>query len=672
MPLNYLGLAVEYRDIARGLPDEIINSENVRGVITCFPRGTKLDNPKRYIAWSDKIIQKGKQLVIMCDPGIVGGAAAGENTDELLSKLLKPLGLQAIGQSLQFTPEISLVPEKSSDAFLHFEGPALPTFLPVAFTKANRQDAHVLLSGCRKNGAECSDLVVLNRHGGYVAADIGIIRETVDPAEPEARWWFLNPFLFFRNAFKTDDIPAPDVTTHTGRRIFYSLASGSGISQFGAVEKSPDQRISLANVLKQTIADSFPNLILTVAPVVGEVDSGWSGIARVRTDLQELFGMENIESASNTYSEPWQWNLLEKDSEPSADNTLLKKISLNWPRPRRYEAEPFSVQHEVEDSRKFLTSLTPEHRMPSCLVWSGDKRPFNTAIQFARAHTGCTIGGGLSRFDAQFPSYAWLEPLAWSWNNKDRVPYFSLTEESHYLHDAEDPEYSFGALKESIKRTEAPYRIKPFAIGFNFAAGLSPARLNTVKDLFNEATHQEVFPLGLNSYVSTVEGFFSTKLDKCGDACWIVHDRGALSTLRLDDSLKRTVDMQHSLGVIGYRTQNESLYISLDPSVKDPKIILRSASSIDFPSLIESRWNLSHASLSASKASFLLEGGGTGTMSWRVPWQGPSRIVYRLAENPSSILNQEELAGLNGIIAIQKNLSKRQIYRIDIMPVREV
>ena len=69
-----------------------------------------------------------------------------------------------------------------------------------------------------------SHLVVAGPNGGYVAAGY----THYSNAEFNRLQWFVNPFEFFRVALGTDDLPKPDATTLSGRRIFYSHVDGDG------------------------------------------------------------------------------------------------------------------------------------------------------------------------------------------------------------------------------------------------------------------------------------------------------------------------------------------------------------------------------------------------------------------------------------------------------------
>src|SRR5580704_13473622 len=63
MPLNRLGLTVEYYDIHEPLPD-ITHRKDVRGVITWF-YGDVYDSPETFLKWSIEAAEAGKKFVFI-------------------------------------------------------------------------------------------------------------------------------------------------------------------------------------------------------------------------------------------------------------------------------------------------------------------------------------------------------------------------------------------------------------------------------------------------------------------------------------------------------------------------------------------------------------------------------------------------------------------------------
>src|SRR5262245_11607612 len=71
IPLNHLGLDVEYHDIHEPLPN-IISRDDVRGVITWFYGDSGID-AETYLKWAAAAADAGKKFVI------IGSLGIGEN-----------------------------------------------------------------------------------------------------------------------------------------------------------------------------------------------------------------------------------------------------------------------------------------------------------------------------------------------------------------------------------------------------------------------------------------------------------------------------------------------------------------------------------------------------------------------------------------------------------------
>ena len=71
-----------------------------------------------------------------------------------------------------------------------------------------------------------------SRNGGYVSDEYTIFFE---PNTDRLRWT-VNPFAFFRKAFGEERFPIPDVTTLSGRRMYFSHIDGDGWNNVSEIE----------------------------------------------------------------------------------------------------------------------------------------------------------------------------------------------------------------------------------------------------------------------------------------------------------------------------------------------------------------------------------------------------------------------------------------------------
>ena len=242
MPLNWLGLMVEYHDIDRGLPDERTMSR-YRGVVTWF-QTEEMAAPLEYLHWLGAQVRAGRRVVILDYLGALRDRRTLRTLDlAAVNEALAPSGLEFRGNWTGNQQVIEL--RRKDSKMVEFERP-LPSGLPYYQQVVSRRPdsrAHLVLARRDLPDSE-SHMVVTGPWGGFAAAEY--VRFQF-PGESGAQWW-LDPFAFFRDALGVGDWPRPDTTTQGGRRIFYSHIDGDGLRNRSEVRagasSNPDGRLS--------------------------------------------------------------------------------------------------------------------------------------------------------------------------------------------------------------------------------------------------------------------------------------------------------------------------------------------------------------------------------------------------------------------------------------------
>jgi hypothetical protein len=222
MPLNHLGLKVEFRDIAAGLPDPK-SLEGVRGVVTFFD--APVPDPGAYVDWATAVLDRGIRYAVL---GEIGAAPSGQGVGDdrrgvALENMLQRIGLRFAGRYVRFTHRARIV--QKTPWMVEFEKP-LPTPLPsydVIRAAGSAVKSHLTIQV--GDDAELrSDLVGVGPQGGWVAPGYAIYHnERLNKTR-----WLINPFEFFKDTFADEEMPVPDTTTIVGRRIYYSHIDGDG------------------------------------------------------------------------------------------------------------------------------------------------------------------------------------------------------------------------------------------------------------------------------------------------------------------------------------------------------------------------------------------------------------------------------------------------------------
>ena len=681
MPLNHLGLKLKFFDIQKGLPSSK-NMQDVRGVITWF-ESDRMPDPIKFISWANGLMNEGIRWVVFGNLGINENAEGKTTPLTLVNGYLANLGLQTEGNWKPITYDVKLT--HKDPEMVGFERPYAGVLSPFPETHKHGEDSKVFLTASwGKNRLSKSDLIVIGPHGGYAAPGY-LMYERADFYQ-----WYLNPFEFFRLAFKTDALPKPDTTTVSGRRIYYSHIDGDGWRNVTEIEKYKETQALSAEVIFKEALAPFPDLPVTLAPIAGDLDPQWYGNENSLSLARKMLALPHVEAGSHTYSHPYYWNYYrnhkpekewkeflaqrEKPDSPigqrfapfvppvrgpkkgtQVDQTkkdaLIPKI---YDYPRAYLDYPFDLEKEIKGSIDFINKLCPPGKEVTVLQWSGDTSPFPAAIGETRKVRVANINGGDSRFDAEFPSHAWVSPIGI--HNEDQLQiYASASNENTYTDLWQDRFFGFQYLPQTLKKTESPRRLKPINIYYHLYSGQKTASLNALLKNLKYVQKEEVAPVSTSHFAKIAEGFFSTRIIPLGEKQWRIKDRGALQTIRFDRADSLAVDMKRSRGIVGQRHYQGSLYVSLNAFEEEPIIALAKISpsprppNADQPYLVQGRWRVWNLEFPAKhRMTFTAQGFGEGEMVWKVPKPGRYEIQLFNSKDIQQTLNAE--AGKDGLL----------------------
>jgi hypothetical protein len=145
-------------------------------------------------------------------------------------------------------------------------------------------------------------------------------------------------------------------------------------------------------------------------------------------------------------------------------------------------------------------------------------------------------------------------------------------------------------------------------------------------------------------------GFRSARVENLPGLAWRIHDRGALQTLRLDNTDLR-VDWTASEGLLGAARAFGSLYVALDPDSASPTLVLTRApyTAPPFPILVEARWIVRALRRTGDRATMTVEGDGPGVMAWST--EPGSHWELRLSPDGGGLRRYRITAGDDGLMA---------------------
>lgn len=673
LPLNHLGLVLEYHDVNAPLP-EIAGRADVRGVITWFPSDTRLADPRAYLRWAEQALDGGKKYVMLGNPGFLRdreGHAPGAAADRFLQRIGLRMARrwQEVTLDVEYrvhTPEMFLSPDP-----YRWERPSFEVM-------SATPDAAVHLSAHGGTPAAEGALIVTGPRGSYAAENI--LHRAHERAGEEISQWRIDPFLFFRLAFATDDVPAPDTTTLAGRRIYYSHIDGDGwnnVTQVGEYRARPTLS---AQVILEKAVHAYPDLPVTLTLIAADIDSEWVARSHSRDIAQAFLAEPQVEAGSHTYSHPFYWQFFmdgdwrkelpylkhypdrswgvdaqatNEGAGPSHTHASLSSILMRdahaseggegaagvdalpggYTVPRAYARKHFDIHREIRGSLDAIAPLLPEGKKMELLTWSGNCSPWEEAVRLTREAGVQNINGGDSRFDGEYPSLASLAPVGRQ-VGAERQIYASMSNENTYTNLWSENFHGFRHLVETLHRTETPIRLKPLNVYYHIYSGEKQASLNALLANLEYARAQPVAPVTASHYSRVAQGFFTARLTALGNDSWRIDDRGALETLRFDRHALSSVDFARSRGVVGQRHAQGSLYVALDAAEETPVIALKPYTAIhappigNVPYLFESRWPVSHLKREKNTVEFTAGGFGAGEMTWIMP--APGRYGVRV------------------------------------------
>jgi len=656
MVLNHLGLVVEFHDLNAPLPTVAARAD-VRGILV-WMRYRRLVDSEQYLAWLDAALAAGKRFVSL-------GHLLG--TRDAAGQYLPLAQLNAVFAQAGFTIrdateviDADLAVAATHGDMVGFERPLrapLPFYVPTQASAPATPWLTVMAGADRRTRA---DLVISGPGGGYVAHDYALYVGTT----PAQRQWLVDPFAFFRQAFATDELPKPDVTSVSGRRIYYSHIDGDGWRNVSLVDEYAASRVLSARVVLEEALRPFPDLPVTVAPISAELDNRWYGDEETRQLAREIFALPQVELGSHTHTHPFAWGFF-RDYSPAKEQRFLPRYrqmhghkrggpSRDWVAlgdttvqgagddgdveftadfvPRAYAVEPFDLALEVSGSKRIIEALAPPDKRVRVMQWSGDTTPFEAAVAATAAAGMHNINGGDSRFDRDFPSYAFVAPIGRQVGHYRQV-YATNSNENTYTDLWRGRYYAFRFLRETLERTESPRRVRAANVYYHMYSGERLAALRALVMNLKWARAQELAPIETSLYAAIAEGFYTTSLIPAGEHCWRVTTRGALNTLRFDTADDLTVDWARSVGVLGARHYQGSLYVALDAEVAEPRVALGAPAGEAAPlHLVHARWLLSGYRADTRSAAVRARGYSAGEMRW----QGQPGRRYRVRATSAS------------------------------------
>lgn len=559
LPLNYLGLAVDYADVNLPLPDEA-QMRRYRGVLIWF-NDEKMKEPERYLEWLAAQPAAGRRVVILERLGAYQGLDDRAVSPELVAKALLAVGGTYLGNWSDDPSVIALV--KADPKLIGFESPLAAR---LDFYQQYRADpgttVHLIIERTDLENSH-SDVVWTGPNGGFAAP--GYVYSEDRLGERYVMRWVLNPFEFFERAFGTGGWPRFDFTTRNGQRIFYSQIDGDGLDTITELDyKTPCGEYIRDHIFKQYDLPVTASIVvgLTAPPPVGKGSNSLVALAR------SVLALENVEVASHGIAHPMDWRA-----------GSVKGYSADEPAVRSLPSYPDAGvdvvgrgEIEIAGSVAYIDEfLAPPGKKCRTMLWTGWCNPSEEQLAIAYRLGLRNLNGGDPRMDEHYPSYAHMVPPV---RQVGKLKQFLTSAANDYIltDDWTPPFYRFKNVIQTFERTGSPRRVVPVDVYYHFYLARNYAALSGLKTTLDWVVTQPLAPMFTGDYVDIARDFHDARFASAGPRRWTMRKGKALRTVRFDAQVD--IDLEASTGVLGYLKAPElsATYVHLD---ERPEVVIQ-------------------------------------------------------------------------------------------------
>ncbi len=592
-PLNHLGYVLTFRDVRETLPgaDEL---DGYSAVLTWFAVPVEL--PGAYLEWAARTARSGVKFIIL---GEIGGRFWTKDL-ATINDLLEQIGLRHLGRFVDIAFDSSF--SKRPPAFEAALDPVPPPYPVLAPVGSDVETLTELVVPFREGGGR-SAVAVVGSHGGFVASGFEMM---VEPRLDRVRW-LIDPFAFFGAILDTGEWPRPDVTSQSGRRVFFTFVE---IDQADGTVPNVD-RPPLDAVLRKVVAP-HPAIPVTLSFDPQQFGARSHDDAANRKMLGDLLAQSQVNGAirPNFCRAPKGFFEGKKSCLALSDFEEGGK-----------EAPPSGRRGVgVEKWDVALSDLlrpganAPDNRNSLGLIQVTSETPWSAAAETAAQRLGVRPIELIPNLTStSYPSIAYVVPLT---RPSAGGPIVALPGDAA----SRDAKMGMRFLVETearLESTENPERLAPLFWRFHANWLDDPDLAERIETKLRQFESADVKPVAVSDYGATVDDFAHCEVTPIGPALWRVSKLGSLHNFRFDAADKLELDLSRSDGVLGARRHGHSLYISVNSARTEAVIAMRDAAPPPgIVGLEDSRWSVFNLQRQPCGWTFSAAGFGAGDFNW--------------------------------------------------------
>ncbi|WP_296510590.1 endo alpha-1,4 polygalactosaminidase [Rhodoferax sp.] len=521
LPLNYLGYVPEFVDASR-LPAYPLKGRYAGIAIWQNTAGTP-GQAQNLSNWLQKQVRDSVPVAWLNMPASL-----------LDNGLRSSLGISITPTSGAIAP-ITVTQQSGIMGFERSPTPALDSFVGLAV-----KDAQPLLTLAQ--GAQTQMAAAITPWGGYVSPPFVT---SVLPGDLGSRW-VVNPFDFLSQALQLPDMPVPDTTTETGKRMLMVHMDGDG---FISRSETPGFPIA-GEVVRDRIVRQYP-IPMTISVIEAEVapDGLYPGLSGLAEKVaRDIFAEPHVAIASHSYSHPFFW--YKASSAEGVDSYNL-----------RIPGYRFNVKREIDGSIAYIERrLAPLGKKVEVFLWTGDCIPTSEALRAVAAAGLVNMNGGDTVATRSNPSVTYMEGLGLQRDGGFQV-FAPNQNENVYTNNWQGPYYEFERVIETFELTGSPRRLKPINIYFHTYLATKRAGIQTLEKIFRYAMGQPVTPVHIADYARKVADFQNLSIARTADG-WQIRGAKSLRSFRLPASVP-TPNLEASRGIAGHTTGTGERFVHL-------------------------------------------------------------------------------------------------------------
>jgi uncharacterized protein (TIGR01370 family) len=521
VPLEYMGYVPVYHDIStEGLPTGVLPGRYA-GIVSWSLKQVEVDG---FGNWMSSQIGSGIPVAMFSHPGF-----------EFSAEVAATMGIEVLP-----TIDYDSLSVSRADDLIGFEAQPLPRVEGLAVNARSVDAGNSVHLRYTDNQDRNADVVVTGPWGGYA----------ISPGDKDSRvdftpYWVVDPFKFLRKALHLTDAPMPEVSTENGNRLWLAHIDGDAMPSWAEM---PGRKLG-AEIIEERILDRYlmPHTISIVEAELNALNIYDDRRDRMLSTARRIFASDHVEIATHTYSHPYSWPKIKRESGSGKYNLPVAGYRYN---PHR----------EIVGSAQYINdNLAPAGKKTEVVLWSGDALPGATELAIVEQAGMVNMNGGDTVISAAKPTLSNVSPMVRTVGDHLQI-YAPIMNENVYTNEWTGPFDGFRRVIETLELTDQPRRLKPINIYYHFYAGTKAAMMRALEEVYEWTLTQAIFPVYVSEFVEKVPDFRSAGVARYLDGRWKVSGLGSVRTLRIVNS-DRWPDLASSAHLVGAKQLHDGVYM---------------------------------------------------------------------------------------------------------------